>query len=123
MSHREVADRVLVVEDDVDTAEALSQFLAFRGYHSVVTHNGQEALDLLRCGGRPCLILLDIMMPVKDGWDLREDLLADRELAGIPVVVVTADIAAIARAESLRVPLLVKPVDPSKLIAAVERYC
>ena len=116
-------DVVLVVEDDVDTAEALSQLLEIRGYRSVVGRNGQEALDLLRSGNRPCLILLDIMMPVKNGWDVREELLADRDLAAIPIVVVTADIAAIAKATSLQVPLLPKPIDPSKLMATIERYC
>jgi CheY-like chemotaxis protein len=120
MTHEEL---VLVVEDDLDTAEALADLLGLRGYRAVVTRNGQEALDLLRSGGRPCLILLDIMMPVKNGWALREELLADGELATIPVVVVTADMAAIARATSLRIPLLPKPIDPAKLIAAVELYC
>jgi CheY-like chemotaxis protein len=119
----EEADLVLVVEDDADTAEALSQFLAIRGYRSAVTRNGQEALDHLRTGERPCLILLDIMMPVKNGWDVRNELLADRDLSSIPVVIVTADLAAIETATSLRVPLLPKPIDPAKLIAAVEHYC
>jgi CheY-like chemotaxis protein len=123
MSDAKTKDLVLVVEDDPDTADALSQFLGFRGYRSVITRNGQEALDHLRYGDRPCLILLDIMMPVKNGWDVRDEMLADRELATIPVVVVTADMTAIARATSLRVPLLPKPVDPAQLIAAVERYC
>jgi CheY-like chemotaxis protein len=123
MTHAEELDLVLVVEDDADTAEALSQLLALRGYGSVVTRNGQEALDLLRTGERPCLILLDIMMPVKNGWDVRDELLADRDLSTIPVVIVTADMTAISRAMSLRVPLLPKPIDPAKLMAEVERYC
>jgi CheY-like chemotaxis protein len=118
-----VGDLVLVVEDDLDTADALSELLRVRGYRSIVTRNGQEALDRLRDGPRPCMILLDIMMPVKNGWDVRAELLADRELAEIPVVVVTADIGSIARARSLQLPLLAKPVDPMKLLAAVEHYC
>ncbi len=117
------SDLVLVVEDDADTAEALSELLGLRGYHPVVSRNGQEALDRLRGGDRPCLILLDIMMPVKNGWDVRDEMLADRELASIPVVVVTADMGAMARATSLRLPLLPKPIDPAKLFAAVEHYC
>src|SRR5262245_18673808 len=116
-------DLVLVVEDDADTAEALSELLALRGYRSEVSSNGQRALDRLRSGDRPCLILLDIMMPVKNGWDVREELLADRALAGIPVVVVTADMASMARAKSQQIPLLAKPIDPAQLLAAVERYC
>jgi CheY-like chemotaxis protein len=122
MEHLEEAE-LLVVEDDPDTAEALSELLSLRGYRSVVSRNGQEALDHLRRGARPCLILLDIMMPVKNGWDVRDELLSDRELATIPVVVVTADMAAIARATALRLPLLPKPIDPEELIAAVEHYC
>jgi CheY-like chemotaxis protein len=123
MNPVEDAELVLVVEDDADTAEALSEFLSLRGYRPVVSRNGQEALDRLRSGARPCLILLDIMMPVKNGWDVRAELLSDRELATIPVVIVTADMAAIARATSLRIPLLAKPIDPADLIAAVEHYC
>ena len=114
---------VLVVEDDADTAEALSELLVLRGYRSAVSRNGQEALDRLRSGDRPCLILLDIMMPVKNGWDVRDEMLADRDLAAIPVVVVTADMTAIERATSLNLPLLAKPIDPARLLAEVERYC
>ena len=123
MKHAEDSELVLVVEDDAATAEALSELLRLRGYQPAVSRNGQEALDRLRSGARPCLILLDIMMPVKNGWDVRDELLADRELAAIPVVVVTADVSAVARAASLRVPLLPKPIDPAELFATVEHYC
>jgi len=123
MKHGEDEELVLVVEDDAATAEALSELLGLRGYRSVVSRNGQEALDRLRTGARPCLILLDIMMPVKNGWDVRDELLSDRELSTIPIVVVTADMTAMARATSLRVPLLPKPIDPAQLLATVELYC
>ena len=114
---------VLIVEDDTETAAALAAFLAVQDYISMTATNGQEAIDLLREGHRPCLILLDIMMPLKDGWDFRDELLAEPALAPIPIVVVTADLSAITRATTLRLPLLTKPVDPGQLMSAIAQHC
>jgi CheY-like chemotaxis protein len=116
-------DFVLIVEDDPETANALAEFLNVQGYGSMIAENGQHAIDLLRAGTKPCLILLDIMMPVKSGWDFRDEMLADPTIAPIPIVVVTADMAAVARAMSLQLPLLRKPVDTGQLMAEVTRLC
>jgi len=114
---------VLIVEDDSDTAKALAEYLKSKGYRSMIATNGQEAIDVLRAGEKPCLILLDIMMPIKNGWDFRDEMLGEPELAAIPIIVVTADIAAVSRAMGLRLPLLKKPIDPSRLISEVARHC
>jgi CheY-like chemotaxis protein len=114
---------VLIVEDDPETAKALAEYLNSQGYRSMIATNGQEAIDVLRAGERPCLILLDIMMPVKNGWDFRAEMLSEPELAAIPIVVVTADIAAVSRAMGLRLPLLRKPIDPRRLMSEVARHC
>ena len=114
---------VLIVEDDPDTAKALAEYLNGQGYRSMIATNGQEGIDALRAGERPCLILLDIMMPIKNGWDFRDEMLNEPELAAIPIVVVTADISAVDRAMRLRLPLLKKPIDPSRLVTEVARYC
>ena len=83
---------VLVVEDDRDIREAVEDLLSAEGYEVRVATNGQEALDQLRaCAQLPALILLDLMMPVKDGPAFREEQLRDVRLAKVPVVIMTAD--------------------------------
>src|SRR5512132_4356371 len=83
--------RILIVEDDVDVRDALMQVLEFEGYRVTGASNGEEALAALRAGGRPSLILLDLMMPVMNGSQFRAAQLADRALAAIPVIVLSAD--------------------------------
>jgi CheY-like chemotaxis protein len=82
---------VLVVDDDHDLRDAVTTLLEEGGFHAVGVCNGREALDLLRSdGARPSAILLDLMMPVMDGLQFREEQLADPDLAAIPVIVMTA---------------------------------
>jgi CheY-like chemotaxis protein len=81
---------VLLVEDDAAIAEALEDMLRDEGLEVARAANGREALALLRRGLRPSSILLDLMMPVMDGWDFRQEQLADPALKDIPVVVVSA---------------------------------
>jgi CheY-like chemotaxis protein len=85
---------VLVIEDDEVLRSAMKMVLEWEGYHVLCAENGREALDLLRIGksmGKaPGLILLDLMMPVLDGWQLCDELQQDPALAAIPVVVVSA---------------------------------
>jgi len=86
-----VEPTVLVVDDDHDLREAVSTVLEERGFHILGACNGREALDLLRGDGeRPSAILLDLMMPVMDGLQFREEQLSDPELSPIPVIVMTA---------------------------------
>jgi CheY-like chemotaxis protein len=81
---------VLLVEDDDDLREALRARLERRGFSVVAVSHGREALDyLFECGEPIGIILLDLMMPVMDGWTLRQELLSDPELARIPVVVLS----------------------------------
>jgi len=81
----------MVVEDDTDIRSALVSILRSESYRVVSACDGREALDLLRGGARPDVILLDLMMPVMTGADFRVAQLADPALAHIPVVVLTAD--------------------------------
>src|SRR5690242_695856 len=81
---------VLVVEDDSDLRESLSQALRDHGFAVTPASNGQQALDLLRSGTRPTVILLDLMMPVLNGWELRDALREDPVLSGIPQLVISA---------------------------------
>ena len=118
-------EAVIVVEDDADTREALVDLLRLSGYTVATAENGRRALELLRTmKDKPCLILLDIMMPVMNGWQFLEELKADPVLAGIPVVVLTADGSASARAGDVPVAaFLNKPVNVGALSAAVARHC
>jgi CheY-like chemotaxis protein len=81
---------VLIVDDDAALRETLADALTDEGFTVSFSVNGLEALQALRAGLRPDVILLDLMMPVMDGWRFREEQALDRELASIPVVVITA---------------------------------
>ena len=112
---------VLVVEDDPDQRDAVTLALEGEGYRVVHAATGLEALDLLHGGTRPCLILLDLMMPEMDGVQFRGEQLKSDELARIPVVVLSA-FGQATRAKYLRVAeYLRKPVELDQLLAVVER--
>jgi CheY-like chemotaxis protein len=82
---------VLVVEDDRDTREMLVRFLELEGYRAETAANGREALDRLVNGAvRPAVIVLDLMMPVMDGWQFRQEQSRHASLEHIPVIVVSA---------------------------------
>ncbi len=81
---------ILVVDDDRGIRETLGDVLSDEGYHVRLAQNGAEALEFLRQGQSPSLILLDLSMPVMDGPAFRAAQLEDRALAQIPVVVLTA---------------------------------
>jgi CheY-like chemotaxis protein len=111
---------IFVVDDDLDLRETLGELLAEEGYDTRLLENGRAALELLRAGVRPRLILLDLMMPEMSGWEFRERQLRDDVLRAIPVVVMTAsrgfEDGALAAAE-----VLLKPVGVSEILGAVER--
>ncbi|KYF77740.1 hypothetical protein BE11_31095 [Sorangium cellulosum] len=120
----EKTGRILVVEDDLDIRSILSQLLVFEGYDVEEAADGAEALALLRRDKPPALILLDLMMPVMDGWQLRAELQRDPALASIPVVIVSADVRAEQEASRLRVAgLLKKPLQIEPLLELVHRIC
>ncbi|HEY7157729.1 MAG TPA: response regulator [Gemmataceae bacterium] len=89
-SHPDAARSILIVEDDETMRRAMQMVLEWEGYSVACAANGQEALDVLRSGPRPALILLDVMMPVLDGQQFRQEQLRDPSLAAIPVIVVSA---------------------------------
>jgi CheY-like chemotaxis protein len=115
---------VLVVDDDEDIRDSLAMILHREGYETMCAANGKEALQLLRDGAAaPCLILLDLMMPVMDGFRFREEQLIDERLAPIPVVVVTG-MEESPRTKALgSVEILGKPFDLVRLLGLVEHHC
>jgi CheY-like chemotaxis protein len=111
---------VVVVDDDVDLRETLGELLADEGYDARCFENGRAALDYLRAGGAPRLILLDLMMPEMDGWQFRREQLRDDRLARIPVVVMTAT-RALESSPIDASEVLYKPIGIDDLLEAVER--
>jgi CheY-like chemotaxis protein len=80
---------VLIVEDDDDSREMLDVLLTSYGYQTLTARNGQEALERMR-RERPCIVLLDMQMPVMSGWEFRDHQVHDPALANVPVVCITA---------------------------------
>jgi len=120
-----MAKLILIVEDDLDVARLLGEVLEAEGYDTAIAANGREALDHLQKNNhRPDLILLDMMMPVMDGWKFREEQRKLPALASIPVVTVTADGDARGKAASIQAAgYILKPLSIDTLLDEVERVC
>ena len=115
---------ILIVEDDDDVREAIAAFLEGEGYAVVEARHGEEALHCLRSSTEFCLILLDLFMPVMNGWSFRAEQQKDAKLAGIPVIVVSADAGAHQKASDLgAVDAMVKPIHLEQLRTSVATYC
>ncbi|HEV7732774.1 MAG TPA: response regulator [Candidatus Binatia bacterium] len=115
---------ILLVEDDTELRDVLTVLLELNGYEVVGAADGIEALTLLRGGLRPGMIVFDLMMPNKPGWEFRAEQLADPELAAIPSVAVSAAV----RGENLKRALQVetflpKPLDVDTLLALAAKHC
>ena len=114
---------ILIVEDDDDVRGALAVFLEAEGYVVLEASDGAAALHELRTRS-VCLVLLDLWMPGMNGWEFRAEQLKDAVLADVPVVVITADHAAGRRAADLGMSaFMTKPVEFTKLLEHVSRYC
>lgn len=115
---------VLVVEDNVDARAAFEALLQQKGFGVVTACDGEEALQVLRSGLKPRLILLDLMMPRKDGWQFRREQVADPALAHFPVVVLSGAGQLARRTQQLGIDeYLEKPIDVERLLEVVARYC
>ena len=113
---------VFIIEDDVDTREMLAKFLELEGYSVELACNGRQALDRLAGGAEASVILLDLMMPVMDGWEFRRRQAEDARLQKIPTIVVSAagrDRMAQITADAY----LSKPVDMDELLTRVSQFC
>jgi two-component system chemotaxis response regulator CheY len=113
---------VLVVEDSEDLRELFMEVLRQDGYRVLGAEHGQEALEVLRsCGTEPCLILLDMMMPVMDGQMFLNALDQTKRVAPLPIVVVSAGITEQGVRGATR--FVKKPVAPIVLTTMVREYC
>jgi CheY-like chemotaxis protein len=118
-----MSNGVLVVEDDPDLREMMAQLLRLEGFDPVVAENGRDALKVLRSGARPDVILLDLMMPIMDGWQFRREQQSDRALADIPVVVATAVPLERVTSDFHAAAVLQKPLDLDDTIQTIRRHC
>jgi CheY-like chemotaxis protein len=115
---------ILVVDDDPDVRDSLTEILGDEGYRVTGVRNGREALEYLHEQRRPSLILLDMMMPEMDGWRFRVEQQKSPELAPIPVVLLSAHgnvreaALALGAADYLRKPLRIE-----SLLEIADRYC
>jgi CheY-like chemotaxis protein len=116
---------VLIVEDDADIRGAIAEVLTDGNYRALEASNGADALDELRAAApHPCVILLDVMMPVMDGKEFRSVQRDDEALREIPVVVLSAHDDATVLAEQMEAAgFLKKPVDLVTLLQTVEQFC
>ena len=112
--------RILLVEDDPDIRVSLQGILTDEGFDVVGCTNGREALERLGGMSPPDLIILDLMMPVMDGWQFRIQQKNDPALAQIPVIAISADASSKAAAIDAAA-YLNKPFDHAKLMSAVDR--
>ncbi|HEU5057201.1 MAG TPA: response regulator [Kofleriaceae bacterium] len=110
--------RILLIEDDAELREAMQETLTLRGHEVMAAANGLEALQHMRVW-RPDLVILDLLMPVMDGWQFRAELKRDPALAGTPVVAISGSDSATAAAVDADV-YMTKPVDPRVLLGAIE---
>jgi CheY-like chemotaxis protein len=117
----ETCSGILIVDDDPDIRDSLKEVLEDEGYEVNGVANGREALDYLRRAPRPCVILLDLMMPVMDGWQFRKEQKQDPAIANIPLIVITATGKRPVLIDADE--LVMKPLDLGRLFEAIERYC
>lgn len=112
--------RILVVEDDADIREAFRELLQEQGHEVRTAPNGSAALELLGTGTLPAVILLDLMMPIMDGFEFRKRQLADLRLAQIPVIALTADRGATSE-DVGGAPILRKPFSFDEVLVLIEQ--
>jgi CheY-like chemotaxis protein len=114
---------ILLVEDEPPIREVIEAVLQAEGYEVVCTANGCDALDVLRAGLRPCIIILDLMMPVMDGWQFRGAQLRDPELLKIPTIVYSAVGNVRESVEELNVAGGFEKGDFAEMLRFVEQFC
>ena len=115
---------VLLVEDDHELHDAMAAILEAEGYRVLGAFDGEEAIDRLRDGARPCVVVLDLRLPRKDGLQFRAEQLADPELAAIPVIAYSGDarLAEAATAFGVR-HWFRKPIDFGAMLEVIAGYC
>jgi len=121
MGSRRPSAPVLIVEDNAETRDVLKMVLEINGYAVAMARDGSEALEYLRAGHPACLIILDLRMPIMDGWTFLGVIQADARLADLPVIAFSANIdgdvpGAVATIRKAA-------VNPDVFLGLIERSC
>jgi two-component system response regulator VicR len=116
--------RILCIEDEPEMIDLIRLILERKGFEVLGAVGGQEGLGAIR-REKPDLVLLDLMMPDIDGWEVYRQMKADEEIRDIPVVVVTAKAQSIDKVLGLHIAkvddYVTKPFGPGDLLEAVDR--
>lgn len=115
-------ETILLVEDDDDIRSTLKEVLELEGYSVATAAHGQEAFERLEEIERPCIILLDLMMPVMNGWEFLEKQKVHKKFSSIPVLVVSAA-GEKARSASAAQGFVKKPIEVDGLLELIKKYC
>lgn len=110
---------ILIVDDEPDIRDSLQEFFEDEGYEVTTAANGAEALQRLAAGKLPCVILLDLLMPVLDGNEMYARMQEDPRLSGVPVIISTSD----PRRAPTGLLTLKKPVSLVRLANEVRKLC
>jgi DNA-binding response OmpR family regulator len=121
---QETNRRVVYVEDDQEMIDLVVLILSRRGFEVKGAHGGRNGLDLIN-QEPPDLVLLDLMMPGMDGWEVYQQLKANDKTRNIPVIIITAKAQAIDRVLGLHIAkvddYIAKPFRPQELIDSIDR--
>ncbi|MDD5466551.1 MAG: response regulator transcription factor [Anaerolineales bacterium] len=116
-----IKHRILVVDDDKDVVRLMRSYLEQSGYEVLVAYNGESALHALR-REHPDLVLLDLMLPDRDGWDITRTVRADPSLGHIPIIMLTARVEDTDKIVGLEIgadDYVTKPYNPREVVARV----
>jgi len=114
---------ILLIEDDPDVSDALSEVLRDERYGVVVVKNGFEGLEYLRSHEPPSIILLDLMMPVMDGYQFRAQQRREPAMADIPIIVISAGTMGQQVEGMAATAVLKKPLNLDVLLTAIQQHC
>ena len=120
----EDAKRVVCIEDEPEMIDLVRLILGRKGFNVIGANGGIEGLETVQ-RERPDLVLLDLMMPDMDGWEVYQQMKADDDLRNIPVIVVTAKAQSIDKVLGLHIAkvddYITKPFGPQELLESVEK--
>jgi two-component system, OmpR family, response regulator VicR len=114
---------ILCIEDEQEMIDLMRLILSRRGFEILGANGGKEGLEIIR-KNHPDLVLLDLMMPEMDGWEVYQQMKADETTKDIPVIVVTAKAQSIDKVLGLHIAkvddYIAKPFSPQELLASVD---
>ena len=123
MTEKNKNQRILCIEDETEMIDLIRLILSRRGYEVQGANGGKEGIELVR-QEKPDLVLLDLMMPDMDGWEVYQQMKADEATRDIPVIVVTAKAQSIDKVLGLHIAkvddYIAKPFSPQELLTSVE---